>query len=90
MFESKNLGLKIVDLIGNQTLSSLNVTYQSAVLNNFWFMDQFDKFISLFWTDGRFEIYDASSQIKVYETLLDASTITAYSKNKKILYVTQG
>ncbi len=91
MFQSKNTGLKIVDLVQNSTLYSLNVSYQSAELNNFWFIDQYDKFISLYWTDGRFQIYDLSAQIlKVYETFLDASTVTAYSKSKKTLYATQG
>jgi hypothetical protein len=91
MFQSKNAGLKIVDVVGNQTLYSLNATYQSSEFNNFWFMDSYDKFVGLYWTDGRFEIHDLSSQIvKMYEVMLDASSATAYSRSKKTLYLTQG
>jgi hypothetical protein len=91
MFQSKNLGLKIVDVVGNQILYYLNATYQSAELNNFWFIDSYDKFVGLYWTVGQFEVYDLSSQIvKMYEVLLDASAATAYSRSKKTLYVTLG
>jgi hypothetical protein len=62
IFQFKSDGMRIVDIITNQTLSilPLNTISSPANIADYWFIDSFDKYVGVALSNGTFSIFNIS------------------------------